>query len=374
MSKSRVENRVAQIRKGRGISASDIARRVHVSRQTIYSIEAGTYVPNTELALLIARELEVSIDELFSLSGDSPASPNLLTADVLSATPPVEGQPVRTCQVGTRWIGIPVSATPYYIPEADGIIKRPSRTAGRADLAVFSKPDPSSKRLILAGCDPASRILSSMVERDSGVEVVSAGASSKLALSWLKENKVHVAGSHLEDPKTGEFNIPYIREEFPENDVFAITFAHWEEGFVVAPGNPKKIETVADLIKRGVRFVNREPGSGSRALFEKLVGGAGIPGNRIQGHDHIAFGHLAAAYYVLSHDADVCIATRSAAQTFGLHFIPVHSARYDFVIRRKFADLPAVKALLDVLQRATLRRKLEVLAGYETSQTGSLVA
>jgi molybdate-binding protein len=76
---------------------------------------------------------------------------------------------------------------------------------------------------------------------------------------------------------------------------------------------------------------------------------------------------------VLSGDADACLATRSAAQTFGLGFVPLRSARYDLVMRRRTADLPTVKAFLDVLQRATLRRKLEVLAGYDTSETGMLV-
>ena len=88
----------------------------------------------------------------------------------------------------------------------------------------------------------------------------------------------------------------------------------------------------------------------------------------------MAYGHLAAAYCVLSREADVCLATHSAAKAFGLDFIPLHSERYDLVMRRRTADLPAVKAFLDVLQRATLRRKLEVLAGYDTSETGAVIA
>ena len=94
---------------------------------------------------------------------------------------------------------------------------------------------------MLAGCDPATSLLSNMVERISGVEVVSAAASSKLALAWLKEGKVHIAGSHLEDPKSGEFNLPYVREKFPGEEILVVTFASWEEGLVVAPGNPKRI-------------------------------------------------------------------------------------------------------------------------------------
>jgi molybdate-binding protein/DNA-binding XRE family transcriptional regulator len=372
--KSSIENRLAQIRKSRGIGASDLARRVKVSRQTIYAIEAGTYVPNTELALHMARELEVTVDELFSLRPAAPNAPESVTAEVLSASPLAKGQPVRICQVGARWASVPVTGTPFFMPEADGIIKRTNRTNGRADLMVFAKEEAAEKRLLLAGCDPATSLLSNMVERSSGVEVVSAAASSKLALAWLKEGKVHIAGSHLEDSKSGEFNLPYIREQFPGEEILLVTFARWEEGLVVASGNPKGIRAAGDLARKAVRFVNREPGSGSRALLDRLLSAAGISSSGVHGYDRIAFGHLPAAYHILAGEADACIATRSAAQTFGLDFVPLHHARYDLVMRKRTGDLPSVKAFLDVLQRATLRRKLEVLAGYDTSQTGAHLA
>jgi putative molybdopterin biosynthesis protein len=371
--KAHVENRLGQIRKSRGVAASDLARRVNVSRQTIYAIEAGTYVPKTEVALRLARELEVTVDELFLLPAGVQKSPEPLAADVLSATAPVKGQPVRICPIGSRWVGVPVSASPYYMPEADGIIKRTGKTNGRADLVVFAKGETAQKRLLLAGCDPATGLLSRMVERISGVEIISAAASSKLALTWLQEGKVHIAGSHLEDLKTGEFNLPYIRKEFPGEDFSVVTFARWEEGLVLGAGNPKRIRKIGDLGRKNVRFVNREPGSGSRALLDKLLEQAGMEAQKIQGYGRIAYGHLAAAYCVVSGEADVCLATRSAARTFGLDFIPLHSERYDLVMRRRTADLPAIKAFLDVLQRATLRRKLEVLAGYDTSETGAMV-
>jgi molybdate-binding protein len=260
------------------------------------------------------------------------------------------------------------------MPEADGIIKTIGRTAGRADLVVFAKEEAAQKRLVLAGCDPATGLLAHLVEKISCAEIVSAAVSSKLALAWLSEGKVHIAGSHLEDPKTGEFNVPYISKQFPNQEFIVVTFARWEEGLVIAPGNPKNIHKIEDLTRKKVSFVNREIGSGSRGLLDKLMEKAGIDARNLQGYDRIAHGHLAAAYCVVSREADVCLATRSAAQTFGLDFVPLHSERYNLVMRKRTADLPAVKAFLDVLQRATLRRKLEVLAGYDTSQTGSLVA
>ena len=177
----------------------------------------------------------------------------------------------------------------------------------------------------MAGCDPASSLLANMVEKISGVEIVSAAASSRRALSWLKEGKIHIAGSHLEDAKTGEFNLPFIRRQFPDGDVSVITFARWEAGLVVASGNPKRLKGVDELAKKGIRFVNRESGSGSRALLDKLLDGSGIDPKQIQGYQRIAQGHLSAAYTVASGDADCCLATRSAARAFGLDFIPLHS-------------------------------------------------
>ena len=89
----------------------------------------------------------------------------------------------------------------------------------------------------------------------------------------------------------------------------------------IAPGNPKSLRKVEDLVRKNVQFVNREPGSGSRALLDKLLKDAGIDAQKVQGYDRVAFGHLAAAYCVISGEADLCLATRSAAQTFGLDFI-----------------------------------------------------
>jgi len=134
--KSRVASRLGEIRKSRGVGASDLARRVQVSRQTIYAIEAGTYVPNTEVALNLARELEVTVDELFSLEDASAKSPESISAEVLSANAAVKGQPVRICQIGSKWVSVPVSATPYYMAEADGVINRAGRSNGRADVVV----------------------------------------------------------------------------------------------------------------------------------------------------------------------------------------------------------------------------------------------
>lgn len=369
-----IQNRLAAIRKSRRVGAAELARGVGVSRQTIYAIEAGSYVPNTEIALRLARELEVPVEEMFALTEEPRASGAALATRVLSQRPPCKGQPARLCRVEERWVSVPASAVPYYLPDADGLFSRLARTGGHADVVPFSGGSAGRKRLVLAGCDPATSLLAGIVERAAGIEIVPAGASSRLALAWLKEGLVHIAGSHLEDPQSGEFNLPYLKRHFPDEDLAVITFARWEEGLVTAPGNPKGIRAVEHLARRGVRFINREAGSGSRALLDRLLQAAGLPGGRVRGYEVEACGHLAAGRAVSAGEADCCVATRSAARTFGLDFIPLKSERYDLVMRRQTLELPAARQFLDVLQQAGLRRKLEALAGYDMRDTGSVLA
>jgi molybdate-binding protein/DNA-binding XRE family transcriptional regulator len=369
---SGIRSKLGAIRRARGISAAELASAVGVTRQAIHSIETGSYVPNTAIALRLARVLDIPVEELFSLAVEPEESANPVFAEALSAKPLPAGFPVILCDVGTRRIAVPVQAAPCYLPEADAVVTRPRR--GKAELMSLPGQSEVPSRLVIAGCDPAIGIAGAMIDRTSGVEVIPVTASSRLALEWLRDAKVHIAGAHLRDTATGEFNLPVLKRLYPRDDFAVVTFAHWQEGIVCAPGNPKGIRDVTDLENRAIRFRNRERGSGSRALLDRLLKEAGIPPARVTGYDRLAHGHLAAAYAVLTGECDACLATQSAARAFGLDFIPIERERYDFVLKRKTLELPAVQVFLDVLQRAALRRKLQVQAGYETGSTGSVLA
>lgn len=362
-----ITNRLSSTRQSRGLSAADLAKRTGVTRQTIHAIEAGDYVPNTAVALKLARELEVTVEELFSLETSESARVETVDVAVLARTPEKTGRPLQLSKVGAQWIGVPATPSPYFLPDSDGLVAR-GHTA-----RLLGDEQELAKRLVLAGCDPALSLLARVLQRTSGMEMVNAPASSRLALDWLKQGRVHVAGTHLEDERTGEFNTPYLRENFPGEDLTVVTFASWEEGFVVASGNPKKIREAADLFRKNVRFVNREAGAGSRTLLDRLIRESGGDKARVRGYESVAYGHLAAAQAVALGEADCCLATSSAARAFGLDFVAVRRERFDLVLKTPSLDLPPVRAMLDVLQRAVLRRKLEALAGYETSRTGSMV-
>lgn len=188
-------------------------------------------------------------------------------------------------------------------------------------------------------------------------------------MDLLKRGRVRVAGVHLKDAATGEWNLPHLRRAFPGEDLEVLTFARWAEGLVVARGNPLGLRRVEDLARTGVRFINREEGTGSRALLERELRRAGLQGGRIHGYDRIAEGHLPAAA-VARGEADCCVAVSSAARAFGLDFIPLDEERFDLALRREDLHLPAVRVLLDVLSTGGLRQRLEAAAGYDASSTG----
>jgi putative molybdopterin biosynthesis protein len=364
-----VRTNLQEIRKARGVSAADLARGIGVSRQTIYAIEDGSYVPNTTVSLQLARALEVTVEELFSITDEHATEP--VRATLLAHEQPAnEGQLVRFCRVNQRLVAIPVASIPAYLPPADGVIESKVRQTVSIRPAV-TVPE-NGKRLLLAGCDPALSLLNELLGA-SGIEIVSVPCSSRCALQWLKQGSVHTAGSHLLDRTTGDYNVPFIRRLFPDGSVRVATFALWEQGLVVQRGNPKSIRSIADLGRKDVTIINREKGSGSRDLLDSSLRKIGLESKRVKGYDSIAQGHLPAAYAVAAGIVDCCIAPRSASRCFGLNFVPLAVERFDLSFTQAALQLPAAKALLDLLNHSNLRRKLQVIAGYDTAHTGEVL-
>jgi molybdate-binding protein/DNA-binding XRE family transcriptional regulator len=347
-------NRLAGMRKARDVSAATLARQVGVTRQAIYAIEAGTYMPNTAVALRLARVLETSVEDLFELEQEGSAPADVRNFEALNdGCPPQTGEPIQVCRVGRRTIGVGPSAFPAWLPVADGVVS----DTGHAVLA--GEPD-DANRLLLAGCDPALSLLARHA-REAGISVVLANGNSAQSLEWLRAGKIDMAGSHLNDPIAG-------------GRIFSVvTFAVWEEGFVVRRGNPKGIRNVADLANPRVRFVNREQGSGSRKLFNSLIDGAGMTASKVNGSDETAPGHLAAAWAVSSGAADCCIAAGSAARRFGLDFVPLAAERFELVMHKRDVTKKAFQSVLEVLNRARFRRELEMIAGYDVSGAGETI-
>jgi putative molybdopterin biosynthesis protein len=358
-----VHNRLAEIRQQRGIAAAALARQAGVSRQTVYAMESGTYVPNTAVALRLARALETTVEELFRLDPEVAPPPCTLRAELIGPSDLFAGSPIELCRVEGRLVGVPAVPSPWQLLPTDAVL-----VDARKSTVQMLREEETEPRLLIAGCDPATSVLARHLQR-SGVGLVTAPVNSSVALRLLKQRMVHAAGTHLKDA-SGEA----IRAAFPKRGVAVFTFAVWEEGLVVARGNPKKIRGIPDLARPNVRLVNREKGSGSRQVLDQGLQSAGIPARAVPGYqDDAAGGHLPAAWRVYTGLADCCVATRAAARAFGLDFLPLTSQRYDIVIRKEHLQLTAVERLIDTLTHAALRRELETLCGYDTRETGRKV-
>jgi molybdate-binding protein/DNA-binding XRE family transcriptional regulator len=366
-----IENNLAALRQKRGLSAAWLAKTVGVSRQTVYAMEAGSYIPNTVVALRLARVLEVRVEGLFSLQGDSSLS-DLPAEDVtlLQGSEPLQpGQPVQLCRVNKRLMASAPSAAPWYLPASDAIVTGSSRIGGKTRVQICHADGDFHNRILVAGCDPGISVLARYVQ-PAGIDLVLAHRNSTQALALLKEGSIHIAGTHLRDETSGESNIPEIGRMFPRNAVAVISFAVWEEGILTARGNPKGIRGIEDFARRDVSIVNREEGAGSRRFLDSQLKRLKMSAGRVAGYQKTASGHLAAAWQVLSGAADCCIATRAAARVFGLGFVPLVSERYDLALRRAHLDLPAMQIFLDTLSRSGFRRELESVGGYDTKTAG----
>ncbi len=368
-----IETKLGELRLKRGLSAIGLAAAIGVSRQTIYAMEAGTFVPNTAVALRLAKALDATVEELFALSGVAPA-PALHSEQVMllpDSALPQAGQAVQLCRVNRKLIASTPSMIPWHFPAADAVVSSNPERFDSAQVQVFQTGD-FSNRILVAGCDPGISVLSRHVQA-AGVELVLAHRNSSQSLALLKQGCVHIAGTHLKDEASGESNLQEIGNLFPKRSVAAITFAVWEEGIVSAKGNPKNIKGVADFARKDVAIVNREAGSGSRALLDARLKQAGVDRRRVQGYNRLASGHLSAAWEVSAGLADCCIATQAAARMFGLSFLPLATERYDLAIRKQHLELPKIQHLFDILSRSGLRRELEGLGGYDMSASGKRV-
>lgn len=358
-----IDNRLGKLRRARGQSAAQLAKAVGVSRQTVHAIEAGNYIPNAVVALRLARALDTGVEDLFRLAEDGvEADPRIEKAMFLSHEGDLEvGRPVQLGRVGKKLIASLASPFPCYLPAADALVMNRARVR-------LIRPESLENRVIVSGCDPGISVLARHAQV-AGIELIPVHRNSSQSLELLKKGCVHVAGSHLLDGASEESNLPQIGKMFPKKSIAVISFAWWEEGIVTAPNNPKSIQTVEDLARPNVSIVNREKGAGARLLLDRQLALSKMAPLKVRGYRLNAQGHLDAAWQVAKGVADCCIATRAAAQSLGLGFIPLARERYDLAIAKRDLSTPAIETLFDIVNRAAFRKELATL-GYETGASG----
>ncbi len=202
---------------------------------------------------------------------------------------------------------------------------------------------------------------------------ISANVGSQGGLIALRRGEAHLAGSHLFDPQTGEFNISYIRQYMPDIPVKVVALALREQGLLLKRGNPKGIKSLGDLSRSTVRFVNRQRGAGTRVLLDYHLKLMGISSEMIQGYNQEEYTHLGVAAAVASGRADCGLGIAAAAQALDLDFIALFQERYDLVIPKKYADDDLLAPLFRLLGGRVLREAVSKLKGYDVSVMGTVI-
>jgi molybdopterin molybdotransferase/putative molybdopterin biosynthesis protein len=364
---------LARARMARNLTQTEMARRAGISRQALGAIESGAYHPSVAIAIRLARELGASVESLFGEIDDETST--LVDAswsgDARLPHPPSHFR-VALARVRGKVVAVPQPAAHLTLVPAAGLLQRARRH--HADVATFQLPGEIDSTLLMAGCDPAASILADwLVRRRSPVHAVAVPCSSRDALRALVDGRAHVAGVHLRDQKSGEYNLAPISRALGHRRSTVVNFARWELGLATAPGNPLAIRGFADLERPGLRIVNREDGSGARLALDQALGELGIQSERIAGYEFEVGGHLEVAAAIAAGLADTGVTIRLGADAYGLHFIPHRDERYDLVIMEQEAESAPIKAMLDALNSRRFAREISQLCGYDTAQMGHTV-
>jgi putative molybdopterin biosynthesis protein len=203
--------------------------------------------------------------------------------------------------------------------------------------------------------------------------LASANVGSQGGLLALRRGEAHLAGSHLLDPETGEYNISYIRQYMPNIPVKVIALVGRDQGLIVKKGNPKGVKSLGDLTKSEVQFVNRQRGAGTRVLLDYHLNLLGMLSDSILGYTQEEYTHLGVAAAVASGRADCGLGIAAAAQALDLDFAPLYQERYDLVIPKQHAESSLLAPLFDLMAGGEFRNSVSKLPGYDVSVMGRII-
>jgi len=190
----------------------------------------------------------------------------------------------------------------------------------------------------------------------------------------LGRGSSHIAGCHLFDIKTGEYNLPYLPRYLPDLETIVINLVYRDLGLISRHDKPLNITGIEDLGQPGIRIINRQEGSGTRILLDSELNRLGIDPNRINGYEKEVNTHNEVAMAVLSGKADVGLCILSAAKMLGLEFIHITKERYDLVIPKKNFSTKPLIALIEVIRSQEFRDKVKQMGGYDTRDSGKVIS
>src|SRR5690348_7394287 len=260
---------------------------------------------------------------------------------------------------------------------ADGLLVVPAGMEGHhpgeeVDIRLLRGLDEIERTIVAIGSHDLVLDLAASALRaeDPSVTLASSNVGSLGGLVALRDGLCHLAGSHLLDPATGEYTMPYVRRVLGDTEVAVVRLVHRDQGLIVAPGNPLRLGGVGDLARPGVRYVNRQRGAGTRVLLDHELARLGIAPAGVDGYAREEPTHLAVAAAVAAGRGDAGLGILAAARAFGLDFVPVTREPYDLVVAADAMDGPLLAPLWALLASDRFQAAVTDLGGYSTKEMG----
>lgn len=290
---------------------------------------------------------------------------------------------VKLGKVGEKVIATPLGRGAGLILtliRADGILRVPRFTegfeAGQEVAVDLVRPmhEIEETTVVIGSHDIALDVLANFLKvKYPAASLSSAHVGSLGGLLALQRGEAHMAGTHLLDEDTGEYNVSYVKKYLSGRRTVLVNLAYREQGFIVAPGNPKGIKGFGDLARDDVRFVNRQRGAGTRVLLDYHLRQLGIDPRSINGYTREEYTHMAVAAAVASGSCDVGLGIRAAAAALGLGFVPVAEERYDLCIPEEFWTTPRITRVMEVLADPAFQDAVHRLGGYDLRDCGRIM-
>ena len=341
-------------------------------------------VPGYPVSAILGMELFVRPVVCAKLGIAAPIRPQIeaLTArKIFSPLGVDEFVRVKLGQVGGKVIATPISRGAGVIMSlirADGILRVPRLSEGynlgeRVPVEILRPQEEISETTVITGShDMTLDLLANFIRiKHPGTSLSSAHVGSFGGLAALRRKEAHCAGIHLLDEETGDYNICYVKSLL--EGMVLVNLVYRQQGLIVARGNPKGIHIVNDLIRKEIRYINRQRGAGTRILLDFKLKEMNINENQICGYDREEYTHMAVAAAVASGSADVGMGIMAAAKALDLDFIPVVEERYDLCVPAEYMETPYITRLLDGMQMEEFKLAVQKLGGYDLKDCGKIM-
>jgi putative molybdopterin biosynthesis protein len=291
---------------------------------------------------------------------------------------------VKIGKVGNKYIATPVgrgAGAIMTLQRADGLLQIPAMSEGvapqtEADVRLLRSRNSLDNTIVCIGShDNTLDILANHIKRRFPLySLSSAHVGSMGGIIAIKKNEAHIAGCHLLDEPSGEYNVPFIKKSLKGVSLKVYNLVYRQQGLIVRKGNPKNVQGIDDLTRNDCLFINRQPGSGTRLLTDTCLREKCIDARKIQGYNKEEYTHMGVASAISTGVADTGMGILAAALALNLEFIPIAKERFDLIVREEYVKVPMIRALLEIISSdEEFRTSVMSRGGYDISEMGSLI-